>query len=169
MKTEERVKLENLYELAPIEEPSVRRGSFLYGGVALLGIWAGVVLTSLFAPDLVTGTTQDHFPLPFVVVLLAGLAGTRSIVRAFNHGMGGMARWGVYALTLLLIWAAVTLVSIYVPATITGTDPTQLPIAAIVAPIAGAILTGPSRSCSPGSGASRTPGARSPAAGGARG
>jgi hypothetical protein len=135
------MKLERLYELEPMDEP-VRRGSLLYGAVALVGIWTAVVLTSLFAPDLITGTTQDHFPLAFVVVLLAGLAGTRSVVRAFNHGIGGAARWGMYALALLVIWAAVALVSIYVPATITGTDPTQLPIASIVAPIGGGILTG---------------------------
>jgi hypothetical protein len=135
------MKLEQLYELEPAGEP-VRRGSFLYGAMALVAIWAAVVLTSLFAPDLITGTTQDHFPLAFVVVLLAGLAATRSLVRAFQRGIGGTGRWGLYALTLLAIWAVVTLVSIYVPATITGTDPTQLPIAAIVAPIAGGILTG---------------------------
>lgn len=35
-----------------------------------------------------------------------------------------------------------TLVSIYAPVMITGSDPTRVPIAAIVAPIAGAILTG---------------------------
>jgi hypothetical protein len=141
VKTEERMKLERLYELEPADEP-LRKGSFLYGVAALVGIWAAVVLTSLFAPDLITGTTQDHFPLAFVVVLLAGLAGTRSVVRAFNHGIGGTTRWGIYALTLLVIWTAVTLVSIYAPASITGTDPTQVPIAAIVAPIGGGILTG---------------------------
>jgi hypothetical protein len=41
-----------------------------------------------------------------------------------------------------VIWLAVALVSIYVPVVVSGTDLTQLPIGAVVAPIAGAIATG---------------------------
>lgn len=141
MKTEGNIKLDTRVEMNG-HAPARPEGALVYGLVALVGIWVAVVLTSLFAPDLVTGTTQDRFPLPFVVAFLAGLAATRSVVRAFNHGLGATARWTIYAATLLVIWAAVAVVSIYVPATITGTDPTQLPIAAIIAPIAGAIVTG---------------------------
>jgi hypothetical protein len=142
MKTEERMQLSQAFEPDRLGSAAGGKVSVAYGAVAMIGIWTAVVLTSLFAPDLITGTTQDRFPLPFVVVLLAGLAATRSVVRAFNHGLGGTARWGLYAVTLLVIWAAVTVVSIYVPASISGTDPTQFPIAAVVAPIAGGILTG---------------------------
>jgi hypothetical protein len=126
----------------PTEERVERRTGYLYGGLTLAAIWLAVVFTSIFAPDMVTGTTQDHFPVALVVALLAGLAATRSVVRAFTHGLGGMSRWGFYALMVGAVWLAVTLVSIYAPVIVAGTDPTRVPIAAIVAPIAGAILTG---------------------------
>ena len=44
--------------------------------------------------------------------------------------------------TAWLVALAVALVSIYVPVIVSGTDPTQVPIGAVVAPIAGAIATG---------------------------
>jgi len=142
MQTETRIRPPQLNGRGPTEERVERRTGYLYGGLALAAIWLAVVFTSIFAPDLVTGTTQDHFPVALVVTLLAGLAATRSIVRAFSYGLGGTSRWGFYALLVAGVWLTVTLVSIYAPAMITGTDPTQVPIAAIVAPIAGAILTG---------------------------
>jgi hypothetical protein len=125
-----------------VEERVDRTTSYVYGGLALAAIWLAVVFTSIFAPEMVTGTTQDRFPVAFVVALLAGLAATKSVVRAFAHGIGESGRWSLYAVVVGGIWLAVALVSIYAPVLIAGTDPTRLPIAAIVAPIAGATLTG---------------------------
>ena len=142
MQIETRIRPPQLNGRGPTEERDERRTGYLYGGLALVGIWLAVVFTSIFAPDMVTGTTQDHFPVALVVALLAGLAATRSVVRAFSHGLGGASRWGFYALMVAGVWLAVTLVSIYAPVIIAGTDPTRVPIAAIGAPIAGAILTG---------------------------
>ena len=142
MQTERRIRLPELDGRRPTEERVERRSAYLYGGLALVGIWLAVVFTGIFAPDMVTGTTQDHFPVAVVVALLAGLAATRSLMRAFTRGIGGTSRWALYAVVMGGIWLAVTLVSIYAPVVVAGTDPTRLPIAAIVAPIAGAILTG---------------------------
>jgi hypothetical protein len=116
--------------------------AFLYGSVALAAIWLAIVLLSIFAPDLVSGTTQDHFPLAMVVGLLAGLAATKSVVKASTNGIGPPRLWIVYDLVVACVWLAVTLVSIYVPVLVSGTDPTRVPIGAVVAPIAGAIVTG---------------------------
>jgi hypothetical protein len=142
MQIETRIRPPQLNGRGPTEARDERRTGYLYGGLALAGIWLAVAFTSIFAPDMVTGTTQDHFPVALVVALLAGLAATRSVVRAFSHGLGGASRWGFYALLVAGVWLAVTLVSIYAPVMVTGTDPTRVPIAAIVAPIAGGILTG---------------------------
>jgi hypothetical protein len=142
MQIETRIGPPQLNGRGPTEERDERRTGYVFGGLTLVGIWLAVVFTSIFAPDMVTGSTQDHFPVALVVALLAGLAATRSVVRAFSHGLGGTSRWGVYALMVAGVWLAVTLVSIYTPVMITGSDPTRVPIAAIVAPIAGAILTG---------------------------
>ena len=107
------------------EAPVETRSAFLYGIVAIGAIWLSVVLLSIFSPDLVTGTMQDHFPIAMVVGLLAGLAATKSVVKAATHGIGGPRLWVFYD-----------------PVVVSGTDPTQLPIGAVVAPIAGAIATG---------------------------
>ena len=124
------------------EAPVETRSALLYGIVAIGAIWLSVVLLSIFSPDLVTGTMQDHFPIAMVVGLLAGLAATKSVVKAATHGIGGPRLWVFYDLIVGVIWLAVALVSIYVPVVVSGTDPTQLPIGAVVAPIAGAIATG---------------------------
>lgn len=120
-----------------------RRRSYLYGGGALLGIWASVTLLSIFAPDLVTGSEQDHFSLAFVVGVLAGLAATRSVVKALSQiGRAGRSTWIAYVAAVVVVWAGVALASIFMPVNVTGADPTRFPVAALVAPIAGAILTG---------------------------
>ena len=124
------------------ESPIQGKRTYLYGGLSLVGIWLAVALTSIFAPDLVTGTTQDHFPIAVVVGLLAGLAATRSVVRASTRKIGGPSRWLGYVLAVGGIWLAVALVSIFLPVAVSGTDPTRFPVAVVVAPIAGAILTG---------------------------
>ena len=143
MMSETRIRAPELPEPPRTAETAVETGSaFLYGSVAIGAIWLSVVLLSVFSPDLVSGTTQDHFPIAMVVGLLAGLAATRSVVRAATRGIGGPRLWVVYDLIVGVIWLAVALVSIYVPVIVSGTDPTQVPIGAVVAPIAGAIATG---------------------------
>jgi hypothetical protein len=150
MQTEERngrsevkERMRPLAELEPIRlpRPEERSGGYVWGALSLIAIWTAIVFGAIFAPDLVTGTSQDHFPLALVVGALAGLAATGYVVRAMIRGVGGVTRELVYALAALAIWTAVALVSIYVPEMVTGTDPTRLPIAAVIAPIAGAILT----------------------------
>ena len=125
----------------PIPPPEARRGSYVAGAVALIAIWASITLAAIFAPDLVTGTTQEHFPLALVVGALAGLVATGYVLRAAIRGLGSATRGMIYALLNVAIWAAVAVIAIYVPEMVTGTDPTRLPLAAIIAPIAGAILT----------------------------
>jgi hypothetical protein len=46
------------------------------------------------------------------------------------------------AVAIASIWLAVALTSIFAPDLVTGTDPTQVPIAAIISPVVGAIATG---------------------------
>jgi hypothetical protein len=122
---------------------SERGRSYLYGGVALLGIWVSVTLLSIFSPDLVTGSEQDHFSLALVVGVLAGLAATRSVVKALSQfGRASRPAWIAYVAAVVVIWAGVALASILLLVNVTGADPTRFPVAAVVAPIAGAILTG---------------------------
>ena len=59
--------------------------------------------------------------------------------------------WVGLSVATLVIWTVATILAVTLPVIETGTDPTRIPVAAIVAPIAAAILTalaGPSPMCS---------------------
>jgi hypothetical protein len=79
--------------------------------VALGSIWGSVALVSIFAPDFVSGSEQEHLAFPAMFTWISGAFATRSVA-------GEIA-----------------------PRMETGSDPTRIPIAARLAPIAGAIAT----------------------------
>jgi hypothetical protein len=111
---------------------------------AVLAVWAGVALTSIFAPDLVTGTEQDHFPVAAIVSWIWGLIATAFLlwpVLARNLNATRASWWYALAFTTAGVWLAVTLVSVFAPVLETGSDPTRLPFGAILAPIAGMFAT----------------------------
>jgi hypothetical protein len=112
------------------------------------GLWdrpvtaiAAVVVTSaavaIFAPDLVTGSEHEQLPLAALTVwpwaaAAVGyilLAATRRASRGFVIGVTG-------------VWIVVAVVAIAAPALVTGTDPTRIPLAALIAPPFGAVATG---------------------------
>jgi hypothetical protein len=49
--------------------------------------------------------------------------------------------WVGLSVATLGIWAVATILGIILPVLVTGTDPTQIPFAAIFAPVAAALLT----------------------------
>lgn len=68
---------------------------------------------------------------------------------AFPSGMGrlrGAASrrpiWTGLAAATLAVWLLAAILAITVPRAVTGTDPTQIPVAAMVAPVAATVLTG---------------------------
>lgn len=113
---------------------------------SVAAIWLGVLLVSLFAPHLITGSQQEHIPIAALVTWISGAAATRSVLNAMLRrqitGMDHDQFLKSMTISVAAIWVVVTLVSIFVPPVLTGSDPTHLPIAAILAPIAGAIVTG---------------------------
>ena len=109
-------------------------------------IWLAVALVSIFAPDMVSGSQQEHIPLAAFLTWISGAVATRAmlneVVRRRELRAEDRYVWMGIALATAAIWVAVTLVSILAPEVITGTDPTRIPLAAILAPIGGAIATG---------------------------
>jgi hypothetical protein len=109
----------------------------LWTAIGIGGIWIAVLLISLLAPDMVTGSEQQHLPVAAFATWFWG-----------GIGMGrlrGNSRWqpiwiGLSVVTLG-IWALATILAITLPVMVTGTDPTRIPFAAIFAPIAAAMLT----------------------------
>jgi hypothetical protein len=116
----------------------------LWTAIGISGIWAAVLLLSLLAPDLVSGSEQDHLPVAAFTTWFWGGAGTLIFLWVMGR-LRGSARWqpiwiGLSVVTLG-IWAVATLLGTTLPVTETGTDPTRIPFAAIFAPVAAAMLT----------------------------
>ena len=115
-------------------------------GLAVAAIWVGVVVASIFAPDMITGTQHDHLPIAGWTYWIWGLLSTGSVLLAAQRGLRAKvtetAPWLAYAVAVSVVWIAVMFVAILAPVFVSGTDPTTLPLAAIVVPIVGSVLTG---------------------------
>jgi hypothetical protein len=114
----------------------------LWAIVAFAGIWASVLIVSLFSPDMVTGSQQDHLPLAALLAWIPGAVATRTVMNAMVRRTAKDQTRSAIAILTVLIWAAVALAAVLGPELVTGGDPTRLPVAAVLAPIGGAVATG---------------------------
>jgi hypothetical protein len=116
----------------------------LWTAIGIGGIWVAVLVISLFAPDLVSGSEQQHLPVAAFGTWFWGGIGTLVFLWAMGR-LRGRAMWrptwtGLSVVTLG-IWAVATILAITLPVMVTGTDPTRIPFAALFAPVAAAMLT----------------------------
>jgi hypothetical protein len=116
----------------------------LWTAIGIGGIWVAVLLVSLLAPDLVSGSQQEHLPVAAFTAWFWGAVATMVLLWAMGR-LRASASWrpiwiGLSAATLG-IWAMAAILAITLPVMVTGTDPTQIPFAAIFAPPAAAMLT----------------------------
>ncbi len=105
--------------------------------LAVAVVVASSVATALLTPDMVTGSEHEHLPLAGLGVWPWTAAASAYVVMAGRHGGSRMLVLGTSAL-----WLAVAVVAIAGPMLVTGTDPTRIPLAALIAPPFGAIATG---------------------------
>ncbi|MFZ0013222.1 MAG: hypothetical protein WAL25_03810, partial [Acidimicrobiia bacterium] len=79
---------------------------------------------------------QDHLPIVAMLSWFWGLValGYLAFVRA-THGGPALG------LSVGVLWLGVAVTSIFAPQMVTGSDPTQIPIAGLVAPILGCLAT----------------------------
>ena len=112
--------------------------------IAVAGIWVATLFFALFSPDLVSGSNQEHLPIAGLASWLwAGVA--TGYVLAATRGSdrtGDPDQWLGFVTMVLAIWAVVALAGIFAPELVTGTDPTRIPLAALIAPVAGMVATG---------------------------
>ena len=116
----------------------------LWTAIGIGGIWVAVLLISVLAPDLVSGSEQDHLPLAAFTAWFWGGVATVAFLWVMGRLRGSARRqttWIGLSVVTLGIWAVSTIVGITLPVVETGTDPTQIPFAAIFAPVAAAMLT----------------------------
>jgi hypothetical protein len=127
------------------ERTAMADGSWMVWSVGgLAGIWTAVVLISVLAPDMVSGSEQERLPVAAFTTWLWGLVATGGFLWAMGRLRGNASRrpiWIGLAVATLTVWLVATILSIALPVVETGSDPTRLPIGAMVAPIAAAVLT----------------------------
>ena len=116
----------------------------LWTAIGIGGIWVAVLLISLLAPDLVSGSEQEHLPVAAFTTWFWGGVGTLVFLWAMGR-LRGDAGWrltwiGLSVVTLAL-WALATILAVSLPVVETGSDPTRIPFAAFFAPVAAAMLT----------------------------
>ncbi|HEY8525389.1 MAG TPA: hypothetical protein VIL48_10520 [Acidimicrobiales bacterium] len=107
-------------------------------------VWVAVALTSALAPDMVTGSEQQHMPVAAFGTWLWGLAATAVFLWSMGRLRGSAERrpvWTGTAAATAAVWLAATVVSVATPVVETGSDPTRLPVGAMVAPVAALVLT----------------------------
>jgi hypothetical protein len=129
----------------PGGRPAMADGSWMAwtaGGIA--GIWVAVAIISVFAPDMVTGSEQEHLPVAAFSTWLWGLVATGAFVWAMGRLRGSAARrpiWIGLAAATVAVWLVATVLGVALPRVETGSDPTRIPIGAMVSPVAAMVLT----------------------------
>ena len=104
---------------------------------AVAVVWLCSAAAAIFSPDMVTGSAHEHMPIVAITIWLWTLSATAYVLLASRAG-------GSVTMTVSTsaIWLAVVLVSLAAPVMVTGTDPTEIPLGAILAPVVGALATG---------------------------
>lgn len=122
---------------------TARESRYLFAGIAVGVIWLAIAAASIWSPDLITGTEQEHIPLAAIIDWFYAALATGLVLMAFGRRSPGASRslWLGFTVAIGGIWFVVAVASIFAPSIETGTDPTTLPIAALASPIAGVIAT----------------------------
>ena len=113
-------------------------------GVLVL-IWVVVLVVSIFAPDLVSGSQQEHIPLAAFSTWIFGAAGTAAVLWTLATLRGDASRqpiWVGYSILVSVVWLAAMILALTLPEFETGTDPTLIPFGAIFAPLGAAVVSG---------------------------
>jgi hypothetical protein len=116
----------------------------LWTAIGVGGIWVAVLLISLFAPDMVSGSEQQHMPIAAFTTWFWGGVGTVVFLWTMGNVRGSATwrpTWIGLSLTTLAVWGISTILGIAGPVFVTGSDPTRIPVAAFFAPVVAAMLT----------------------------
>lgn len=129
----------------PYEVHSVPRSSWAgWTLTTIASIWTAVVVISVFAPDLVSGSEQQHLPIAAFSTWLWGMGATIASLIGLSRLRGDERRrplWIALSGATMAIWTVATGVSLFAPEMVTGTDPTTIPLGAMIAPVAAMVLT----------------------------
>jgi hypothetical protein len=113
-------------------------------GIAVGAVWAAVVAISVLAPDMVSGSEQQHMPVAAFGTWLWGIVATYAVLGSWAALRRSPHRRHLHrplAIGVAGVWGVAAVVSIFGPVMETGSDPTRIPLAALLAPIAATVLT----------------------------
>ena len=116
----------------------------LWTAIGIGGIWVAVILISLLSPDMVSGSEQEHMKVAAFTTWFWGGVSTLVFLWAIGRLRGDAmwrSTWIGLSIVTLGVWALATVLAIATPVVETGSDPTQIPLGAVVGPIAAAMLT----------------------------
>jgi hypothetical protein len=120
-------------------------GSWMASTAAgIAGIWVAVALISIFAPDMVTGSEHQRLPVAALGSWFWGLIATGAFLWGMGRLRGNAVRrpiWIGLTAATLAVWLVATIAGIALPVVETGSDPTRLPVGAMIAPVAATVLT----------------------------
>ena len=107
-------------------------------------IWTAVVIISVFSPDMIHGSEQQRMPVAAFGTWLWGFGASVVVFVAMARLRGDPGHrplWMVLFGATVVIWSAATLASVVGPTIVTGSDPTTIPMAALIAPITAMVAT----------------------------
>jgi len=116
---------------------------YRFAAMTVSAIWIALTAASLWSPDLISDTDRTHVPIAGFLDWIYAVIATGLVMMAFSRRTGDVGRssWASFATLISAIWALVAVASIASPSLISGTDGTQVPIAALAAPLAGVLAT----------------------------
>jgi hypothetical protein len=136
--------VEGKYQSAVTRKP-VAAIAWAMTGLAIAATWLGVVLSGIYAPDMITGSQHEHLAVVAGGDWIWGLVATAIVILAAQKGFRARATslvsWVGLAVGVAVVWIGVAAVSAWAPVWVTGTDPTTIPANAMGAPILGTFLT----------------------------
>ena len=106
---------------------------------AVAVIWLATAAMSVLAPDMVTGSSHEHLPVALLSIWVWAAVATTYTLMATK---GSTEEAAPLVTGISAVWVAVLVAVVWAPVMVTGTDPTQIPMAVFVAPVIGAITTG---------------------------
>ncbi|HZQ49978.1 MAG TPA: hypothetical protein VFB69_06685 [Candidatus Dormibacteraeota bacterium] len=129
------------YRTAPVLGVGYRAAAT---AASLAAIWVAATIAAVYSPDLVTGSNQEHLQLAmFLAWPLAAVATGMVLLAAgvTRRDAEAAGPWAVYAVLNALAWGGAALAGVFVAPMVTGTDPTTIPLAAVLGPIFAVLVT----------------------------
>jgi ABC-type proline/glycine betaine transport system permease subunit len=114
-----------------------RRDFWNSPATAMAVVVVASTVVAVLAPDMVTGSTHEHLPLAALTIWPWTAA---AVGYVFTAGRRNDSRDLVLGVTF--VWTVVAVLALAVPTMVTGTDPTRIPLSALIAPPFGAVVTG---------------------------